>query len=70
MVEGGARIIESFLTSASLVNRVILTIAPVIVGQAGVGYVSPGVDNAQVVRTAQIGRDFVVALSRDTSEAP
>lgn len=70
MVEGGARIIESFLTSASLVNQVILTIAPVIVGQAGVGYVSPGVDNAQVVRTAQIGRDFVVALSRDTSEAP
>jgi riboflavin biosynthesis pyrimidine reductase len=38
MVEGGAQIIDSFLARPSLVHRVIITVAPVFVGQAGVGY--------------------------------
>ncbi|KAI5481940.1 Ras-related protein Rab-18 [Pseudohyphozyma bogoriensis] len=43
MVEGGASIISSFLTS-KLVDLVIITIAPVLVGE-GVGMVSPGVSS-------------------------
>jgi riboflavin biosynthesis pyrimidine reductase len=38
MVEGGAQVIDSFLARPSLVHRVIITIAPIFVGQAGVGY--------------------------------
>jgi 2,5-diamino-6-(ribosylamino)-4(3H)-pyrimidinone 5'-phosphate reductase len=38
MVEGGARVIESFLAHPSVVSRVVVTIAPVFVGQSGVGY--------------------------------
>jgi 2,5-diamino-6-(ribosylamino)-4(3H)-pyrimidinone 5'-phosphate reductase len=64
MIEGGARIIGSFLQSApEVVDSVILTIAPVIVGQEGTGYLSPGVDNVELVRTMQLGRDTAVGLN-------
>lgn len=37
MVEGGATVIQSFLTE-SLVDTVIVTVAPIFVGADGVGY--------------------------------
>lgn len=37
MVEGGATVITSFLTSG-LVNFLVVTIAPIIVGDQGIGY--------------------------------
>ncbi len=45
MVEGGARVIGSFLAERDSVDTVIITIAPKFVGSQGVGY---GVDIAQV----------------------
>jgi len=43
MVEGGARVIRSFLsasasTSSGLVDSIIVTVAPMFVGEDGVGY--------------------------------
>ena len=41
MVEGGARIIQSFLAespNASMIDTVIITVAPTFVGDDGVGY--------------------------------
>jgi hypothetical protein len=38
MVEGGARVIQSFIEHPEMIHRVIVTIAPVFVGEAGVGY--------------------------------
>jgi riboflavin biosynthesis pyrimidine reductase len=38
MVEGGARVINSFLAYPTLVRRIIVTVAPVFVGKDGVGY--------------------------------
>lgn len=38
MVEGGARVIQSFLAAQNAVNTLIVTVAPTIVGNAGVGY--------------------------------
>jgi riboflavin biosynthesis pyrimidine reductase len=38
MVEGGARIIDSFLATPALVDNVIVTVAPTFVGKQGVGY--------------------------------
>jgi 2,5-diamino-6-(ribosylamino)-4(3H)-pyrimidinone 5'-phosphate reductase len=41
MVEGGARVINSFLRHPHLVQRVIVTVAPVFVGGGGVAYDIP-----------------------------
>jgi riboflavin biosynthesis pyrimidine reductase len=38
MVEGGARIIDSFLSHADFVDKIVVTIAPIVVGSLGVGY--------------------------------
>jgi 2,5-diamino-6-(ribosylamino)-4(3H)-pyrimidinone 5'-phosphate reductase len=64
MVEGGARVIQSFLASRHLIDSTIVTIAPVLVGRDGVGY---GEDLEEVpglkyVRTEVLGRDAVVGL--------
>ncbi|KAF8971747.1 dihydrofolate reductase-like domain-containing protein [Flammula alnicola] len=69
MVEGGARIIASFLAE-SVVNALIITIAPVLVGHAGVGYQYPTLlsENGEIVakfkevHTELMGRDTVVSL--------
>lgn len=37
MVEGGAQIIDAFARSG-LVDRLVVTVAPVVVGPAGIGY--------------------------------
>jgi len=62
MVEGGAKVIQTFLGGAGMVDTVIITVAPVIVGRDGVGYGSMVVSNGEYIRTAQIGRDSVVVL--------
>ncbi|KAH9486265.1 2,5-diamino-6-ribosylamino-4(3H)-pyrimidinone 5'-phosphate reductase [Psilocybe cubensis] len=69
MVEGGAQIIASFLSEA-VVDSLIITTAPVLVGDAGVGYTYPAnmSDNGESlpkykeVHTELFGRDFVTAL--------
>jgi len=64
MVEGGARVIQSFL-SERLVDALIVTTAPVLVGGDGVGY-SGGEEAVSglkyVVHTELLGRDTVVGL--------
>ncbi|KAG7447493.1 bacterial bifunctional deaminase-reductase [Guyanagaster necrorhizus] len=65
MVEGGARVIGSFLAERDSVDTVIITIAPKFVGSEGVGY---GVDISQVsyyehLESQDVGCDTVVALN-------
>ncbi|KAK0444470.1 dihydrofolate reductase-like domain-containing protein [Armillaria borealis] len=65
MVEGGARVIGSFLAERDLVDTVIITIAPKFVGSRGVGY---GVDIIQAshyehLESQAVGCDTVIALS-------
>ncbi|KIM47443.1 hypothetical protein M413DRAFT_439109 [Hebeloma cylindrosporum] len=70
MVEGGARIINSFLGEEDTVDALIITIAPVFVGEAGVGYRYPTLrsENGDLVarykevHTEVVGRDTVVSL--------
>ena len=67
MVEGGARIIRSFLSSAAserLFDALIVTTAPVLVGCDGVGY-GEGLEQGPSmshVTTELLGRDTVVGL--------
>jgi len=69
MVEGGASIIGSFLREGT-VDALIITIAPVFVGEAGVGYQYPILQSEngglvagyQEVHTELVGRDTVVCL--------
>lgn len=70
MVEGGARIISSFLAEGTI-DALIITIAPVFIGDAGVGYQYPMlrsesgglVARYQEVHTEVVGRDTVISLS-------
>ncbi|KAH9044325.1 dihydrofolate reductase-like domain-containing protein [Lactarius pseudohatsudake] len=67
MVEGGARIIRSFLSSAAsgrLVDTLIVTTAPILVGRNGVGYGEglEQVPSMSHVTTELLGRDTVVGL--------
>lgn len=77
MVEGGARIIQSFLAAsgdpisetsrgAGAVDTIIVTVAPTLVGSDGVGYGSNLLADAlpalRHVGTEVFGRDAVVAL--------
>jgi 2,5-diamino-6-(ribosylamino)-4(3H)-pyrimidinone 5'-phosphate reductase len=58
-------VIRTFLDGASrarMVDTIIITVAPVIVGREGVGYGSMALENGEYIRTAQIGRDSVVGL--------
>jgi 2,5-diamino-6-(ribosylamino)-4(3H)-pyrimidinone 5'-phosphate reductase len=67
MVEGGARIIQSFLASAAskpLVDALIVTTAPMLIGREGVGYGEgfeqlPGL---KYISTSPFGRDTVVGF--------
>lgn len=67
MVEGGAQVIKSFLSSSSehgLVDTLVVTVAPVIVGAYGVGY-ADGIENIpglRHLRTEVMGRDTVVGM--------
>ena len=74
MVEGGARIIESFFTvPEKIVDALIITVAPILVGSDGVGYQCkyPVLDlcdskkqvSFKEVHTELIGRDTMVALA-------
>jgi 2,5-diamino-6-(ribosylamino)-4(3H)-pyrimidinone 5'-phosphate reductase len=64
MVEGGARVIQSFLTSGLLVDTLIVTTAPVLVGSDGVGYGGrlEHVPGFRHIDTELLGRDAVVGL--------
>lgn len=63
MVEGGAQVIESFLSEPSFIDRVIITIAPVLMG-TGVGYRSAmSGERFQHVHTELFGKDVVVAYT-------
>ena len=67
MVEGGARIIRSFLSSAApgrLIDALIVTTAPVLVGCDGVGY-GEGLEQAPKlshITTELLGRDTVTGM--------
>lgn len=75
MVEGGAQIIASFLSEA-VVDTLIITTSPVLVGDAGVGYAYPTniSDNGETkseykeVHTELFGRDCVTALLSTTKK--
>ncbi|KAJ8296729.1 2,5-diamino-6-ribosylamino-4(3H)-pyrimidinone 5'-phosphate reductase [Rhodotorula toruloides] len=61
MVEGGASVISSFLATPGLVDLVIVTVAPVLVGDEGVSVTKEGVDLPRLehVRTQVFGKDAV-----------
>jgi 2,5-diamino-6-(ribosylamino)-4(3H)-pyrimidinone 5'-phosphate reductase len=63
MVEGGARVIQSFL-SECLVDALIVTTAPILVGGDGVGY-GEGLEQVpglKYIHTELLGRDTVVGM--------
>ncbi|KAK7686728.1 hypothetical protein QCA50_010328 [Cerrena zonata] len=66
MVEGGARVIKSFLAESNAVNTIIITIAPKFVGSEGVGYGSDLTSSQALkfehARTELFNRDAVMAL--------
>jgi 2,5-diamino-6-(ribosylamino)-4(3H)-pyrimidinone 5'-phosphate reductase len=63
MVEGGARVIQSFLSSGHLVDALIVTTAPVLVGSDGVGYSNGATGSGSIyIDTRLLGRDTVVGL--------
>jgi 2,5-diamino-6-(ribosylamino)-4(3H)-pyrimidinone 5'-phosphate reductase len=78
MVEGGAKVIKSFLAeSESVVNTVIVTVAPIFVGQHGIGYELEQVSfeffsgefadifkipRCKHIRTEMIGRDTIIVM--------
>ncbi|KAI0734378.1 bacterial bifunctional deaminase-reductase [Fomitopsis betulina] len=79
MVEGGARVIQSFLaTEASChgcIDMVIITVAPTLVGDDGVGYgatllSSDSLPNLRHVKTELFGRDAVIALKVEKGPHP
>ncbi|KAG5729095.1 5-amino-6-(5-phosphoribosylamino)uracil reductase [Termitomyces sp. T112] len=70
MVEGGARIIASFASSLagnSVINSLIITVAPALVGTEGVAYGIPlqsdTIHCLEHVRTDVVGKDTVVAFT-------
>ncbi|KAJ3830778.1 dihydrofolate reductase-like domain-containing protein [Lentinula raphanica] len=70
MVEGGAQIIRSFLSqiaaesTSSFVDTMIITVAPVFVGEDGISYntVSGSASKMKHASTAMFGQDTVVGL--------
>ncbi|KAK7465500.1 2,5-diamino-6-(ribosylamino)-4(3H)-pyrimidinone 5'-phosphate reductase [Stygiomarasmius scandens] len=71
MVEGGARVIRSFLSasasaSSGLVDSIIVTVAPMFVGEDGVGYsyesVPDEVSGFKQIFTEVLGKDSIVGL--------
>ena len=72
MVEGGAQIISSFMQE-DVVDALIVTVAPTMVGEAGIGYGFAGsspdsvveFQSLQHVYTGVFGKDSVVAFCTD-----
>ncbi|KAH6917017.1 riboflavin-specific deaminase [Coprinopsis sp. MPI-PUGE-AT-0042] len=66
MVEGGPTVIQSFLTAqmnfGSIVDRVIVTVAPTFVGQEGMGYQVPCSSLFKHKATFLAGKDTVIVL--------
>jgi 2,5-diamino-6-(ribosylamino)-4(3H)-pyrimidinone 5'-phosphate reductase len=64
MVEGGARVILSLLSEESLIDSLIVTVAPVIVGSHGVGYseLLDEIPGLQHIRTEAFGKDVVFGM--------
>jgi len=63
MVEGGATVISSFLNSG-MVDNLIVTVAPTVVGHQGIGYEVKGegkVPRLEYLRSEPLGRDTVMA---------
>ncbi|GAA6059074.1 hypothetical protein JCM10212_002045 [Sporobolomyces blumeae] len=62
MIEGGSAVLSSFIASPD-VDRVVVTVAPVFVGEEGVGIVKPGtrVPRLHHLATQLFGRDTVFA---------
>jgi 2,5-diamino-6-(ribosylamino)-4(3H)-pyrimidinone 5'-phosphate reductase len=63
MIEGGAEIIDSFVHSG-LVDRLVVTVAPVVVGTHGIGY---SLDPASLARLSfqasqGVGIDHVISF--------
>ena len=63
MIEGGAQIIDSFARSG-LVDRLVVTVAPVVVGPRGIGY---SLDPASLATlsfqaTERVGIDHVISF--------
>ena len=63
MVEGGAQIIDSFARSG-LVDRLVVTVAPVVVGPQGIGYTLDPSSLAKLSFQASegIGIDHVISF--------
>ena len=63
MVEGGAQIIDSFVRSG-LVDRLVVTVAPVVVGPLGIGYTLDPASLARLSFQASegIGNDHVISF--------
>jgi 2,5-diamino-6-(ribosylamino)-4(3H)-pyrimidinone 5'-phosphate reductase len=66
MIEGGPTVIQSFLTAhmtfGSIVDRVIITVAPTFVGYEGMGYQVPSSSLFKYKTTFLAGKDSVIAL--------
>jgi len=64
MVEGGQRVISSFLsTGPTLVDILIITVAPILVGQAGTEALNPDstIPLLEHIESENFGRDTVMA---------
>lgn len=63
MIEGGASVIDSVLSSRVTVHKVIVTVSPTHVGEAGYGYTTSALWNAphlHQVATLELGPDTIV----------
>ena len=63
MIEGGASVINSVLSSHAVVHKVVVTVSPSHVGEAGYGYAASALWNApqlHQVATLRLGPDTIV----------
>ena len=63
MIEGGASVINSVLSSHAVVHKVVVTVSPSHVGEAGYGYAASALWNApqlDQVATLRLGPDTIV----------
>ncbi|KAH8120071.1 bacterial bifunctional deaminase-reductase [Phellopilus nigrolimitatus] len=70
MVEGGASVISSFLQSG-LVNSLVVTVCPTIVGEGGIGYDTNGeIIRLEYMQSKVMGRDTVMAWKASENASP
>ncbi|KAF9454161.1 dihydrofolate reductase [Macrolepiota fuliginosa MF-IS2] len=70
MVEGGARIIDSFLNACSFIDTLLVTVAPTLVGSHGVAYgtnIPTGISHLRHFDTQAVGNDAVIILKSEKS---